>query len=130
MFDTAYNIALFTIGIISSLITIVGWFPQAIKTFKTHDTSGISLAFYSLIYISSIFWIIYAFLALFIPGGDKNVTIPSSLPPVLITNLVAIVLNTIILMIKIKNIVKAKNANMSEREYINSLNNKNKSTEN
>ncbi len=128
MFDTPYNIALFTIGIISSLITIVGWFPQAIKTFKTHDTSGISLAFYSLIYISSIFWIIYAFLALFIPGGDKATTIPSSLP-VLITNLVAIVLNTIILMIKIKNIMKAKKLNITEREYIDSLNDKNKSTE-
>ncbi len=127
MFSSTYNIILFIIGIISSLITIIGWFPQAIKTFKTHDTSGISLAFYGLIYVSSIFWIIYALLALLNPEGSMNVKLPSSLP-VLITNIVAIILNTIILMIKIKNIKKAKHLGITEREYIDKLNNK--STEN
>ncbi len=127
MFYSTYNIVLFIIGIISSLITIIGWFPQAIKTFKTHDTTGISLVFYSLIYISSIFWIIYALLTLFNPDTHWSVRLASSLP-VLITNIVALLLNTIIVLIKFKNIARSKKLNITEREYID-MKMKQKSTE-
>ena len=126
MFNTTFSIVVFVIGIVSSLLTMTGWFPQAIKTLKTRDTSGISLSFYSLVYISSIFWIAYSIMVIINPDStDLGIKLSSGLP-VLITNVVSITLNTIIISIKFINMNKAKKEGISEREYIsNKINNKN-----
>lgn len=103
------------LGCVASVLTIIGWFPQAIKTFRTKDTSGISLGFYGLVYISTIIWLVYAIIFVANQGAGWYASVP-----VLVTNAFALTLNTIILLIKWKNMHAAKKAGISEREYISS----------
>ncbi len=102
-----------TLGCIASVLTIIGWFPQAIKTFRTKDTSGISLGFYGLVYVSTIIWLVYAIIFVANQGAGWYSSIP-----VLVTNAFALALNTIILLIKFRNMTQAKKENLTEREYI------------
>lgn len=115
---STYAIILLVIGCIASFITVIGWFPQAIKTFKTRDTSGISIGFYGLVYISTIIWLIYGILLLCDPSITDIVSaLPGSLP-LIITNFVALILNSIIIWIKANNMMKSKKLGKSEKEYI------------
>ncbi len=113
-----YVIILLIIGGVASLLTVIGWFPQAIKTFKTRDTSGISIGFYGLVYISTVIWLAYGILLICDPSiSDITSALPGSLP-LIITNFTALILNSIIIWIKINNMLKAKKLNKSEKEYI------------
>lgn len=115
---STYAIIILVIGCLASFLTVIGWFPQAIKTFKTRDTSGISLGFYGLVYISTIIWLIYGILLLADPTVSDIISVlPGSLP-LIITNFVALVLNSIILFIKIKNMSNAKKVGKTEKDYI------------
>jgi len=55
-----WNIEL--IGIIAAVLTTVGFVPQLVKTLKTKDVEGISLAMYLVLFIGLIFWLTYGFL--------------------------------------------------------------------
>lgn len=76
------------IGLVAAICTTVSFIPQAIKTIKTKDTSGISLSMYSLFAFGTVMWLIYG--------------IFSSNLPVSLANGVTLIFSLIILFYKIK----------------------------
>ncbi len=50
------------IGYFAAILTTGSFLPQAIKTIKTRDTSGISLVMYSLFSLGVLMWLIYGLL--------------------------------------------------------------------
>ncbi|MBC7004362.1 SemiSWEET transporter [Photobacterium sp. BZF1] len=48
-----------SIGLIAAFFTTVSFIPQALKTLKTRDTSGISLPMYIMFFMGVSLWIIY-----------------------------------------------------------------------
>jgi len=76
------------IGLVAALCTSTSFLPQAIKTIRTRDTSGISLSMYCVFAAGTLLWLIY------------GVMIGSY--PVVIANTITIVLASIILYYKIK----------------------------
>lgn len=77
------------VGYIGAFLTTVSFLPQAIQTIKTRDTSGISLAMYSMFVVGVVFWLTYGILL-------NNITI-------IIGNIVTLILSGIVLSIKIHN---------------------------
>ena len=47
------------LGLCAAFLTTFGFLPQAIKIFKTQDTSGISLNMYVVLIIGVILWLAY-----------------------------------------------------------------------
>lgn len=86
------------LGILASILTTSSFIPQAVKTIKTKDTSGISLGMYSMFTMGVLLWLSYG---LFI----KDIAI-------IIGNIITFILAFIILMYKIGNVKKE-----GEREY-------------
>lgn len=76
------------IGYFAAILTTLSFLPQAIKTIKTKDTSGISLIMYSIFTIGVLGWLIYGFI--------KNDI------PIFIANLVILSLAGVILSLKVK----------------------------
>lgn len=76
------------IGYFAAILTTLSFLPQAIKTIKTKDTSGISLIMYSMFTIGVLGWLIYGFI--------KNDI------PIFIANLVTLSLAGVILSLKVK----------------------------
>ena len=76
------------IGFIAAFCTTISFLPQAIKTIKTKDTSGISLGMY-VIFTSGVFaWTVYGLMV-----GDY---------PIIIANIVTFLLSSTILVLKLK----------------------------
>lgn len=50
------------LGLCAAFLTTFGFLPQAIKIFKTQDTSGISLNMYVVLIIGVILWLAYGIL--------------------------------------------------------------------
>jgi MtN3 and saliva related transmembrane protein len=76
------------VGYMAAFGTTVSFFPQAIKTIKTKDTSGISLLMYAIFTAGTLLWLIY------------GIMYPSL--PVALANAVTFILAAIILVYKIK----------------------------
>jgi len=76
------------IGFAAAFGTTSSFLPQAIKTIRTKDTSGISLYMYWLFTIGTFFWLAYGIL--------------SNSWPVAIANAITALLATIILVYKIR----------------------------
>lgn len=76
------------IGYIAAILTTLSFFPQAIRTIKTKDTSGLSLLMYSLFTIGILFWLIYG-----IQLGEL---------PIILANAVTLLLSSIILGMKLR----------------------------
>jgi len=47
------------IGLLAAFITTASFLPQVIKTYKTKDTSGLSLTMYITFFIGIVLWLIY-----------------------------------------------------------------------
>ncbi len=47
------------IGYVAATLTTVSFVPQALKTFRTRDVSGISLGMYSLFATGVALWLVY-----------------------------------------------------------------------
>jgi MtN3 and saliva related transmembrane protein len=75
-------------GLIAAACTTTSFIPQAIKTIQTKDTSGISLAMYSLFAFGTLMWLLYG--------------IFSSNIPVSLANGITLIFASIILFYKIK----------------------------
>lgn len=122
MFSSPYSIAQFIIGIFGAITTITCFLPQGIKTFVSKDTSGLSKWFFISALISSLFWLTIGSMTIASPAyfneGDWASAISSGLPPI-ITNIFTVVINTIVLFIKYKNISNAKKQKITETEYCN-----------
>ncbi len=50
------------IGIVAAICTTGAFLPQAIKTFKTKDTKGISILMYSFSTLGIFLWLVYGLL--------------------------------------------------------------------
>ena len=60
------------VGLLAAFCTTASFVPQAIKTIKTKDTSGISLAMYSLFAFGTVVWFIFGLLSQDIPVSIAN----------------------------------------------------------
>ena len=49
------------IGLIAGGLTVVGYLPQVVRTVRTRDTKGLSLAMFAIIMTSAMLWMIYGF---------------------------------------------------------------------
>jgi len=76
------------IGLLAAIFTTSSFLPQAIKTIKTKDTSGISLGMYFLFSFGTLLWFIYGIM-------DSDL-------PIMIANGITLIFATIILSYKIK----------------------------
>ena len=61
------------IGYLAAFGTTVSFLPQAIKTIKTKDTSGISLYMYALFTMGTAFWLTYGLMIGSLPVTIANV---------------------------------------------------------
>ncbi len=77
------------IGAIAAFLTTASFLPQAIKTIKTRDTSGISFVMYLMFVVGVGFWLAYGVLL-------KNHVI-------IIANVVTFILAGAVLVVKVKN---------------------------
>ncbi|MGZ3754519.1 MAG: SemiSWEET transporter [Mucilaginibacter sp.] len=60
------------IGFMAAFSTTISFLPQAIKTIKTKDTSGISLSMYAVFTLGTLFWLIYGILTPSLPVAVAN----------------------------------------------------------
>jgi len=84
------------LGTIAACLTTASFVPQAIKTIRTRDVSGISLLMYIMLLIGAVLWAIYGFTL--------------GLYPVWIANVTLTFFVLIILVIKVQETRKAKRA--------------------
>lgn len=63
----------FILGSIAAILTSVSFLPQAIKTIKTKDTSGISLSMYLIFVTGVAMWLIYGIIIQSLPVILGNV---------------------------------------------------------
>lgn len=75
------------IGSVAALLTTVAYVPQTIQTIRTRATDDLSLPTFLMLFLGTILWSIYAILLRDIP--------------ILATNLISLVLASIILYIKL-----------------------------
>jgi len=80
------------IGFAAAIITTSSFIPQAIKTWKTRNTQGISLIMYIFFTFGVLLWLIYGI-------GVKDY-------PIILANGVSIGLSAFILYVKIQNVRK------------------------
>jgi MtN3 and saliva related transmembrane protein len=76
------------IGYLAAFLTTFSFVPQALKTFRTRDVSGISLGMYSCFAAGVAFWLVYGWLI--------------SAWPVVIANIITLSLALCILVMKLK----------------------------
>ncbi len=81
------------IGYFAAFLTTASFLPQVIKALKTQDTSGISLIMYLMFISGVILWLIYGILL------ENKI--------IIFANLITLILAGIVLLIKIKNSLKA-----------------------
>ncbi len=80
------------VGMMAAILTTASFFPQAMKTIKTRDTSGISLLMYLMFFIGVCFWLAYGILL-----GNTIIVI---------ANFITLILAGTVLAIKIHNVSK------------------------
>jgi MtN3 and saliva related transmembrane protein len=76
------------LGLAAATGTTISFIPQALKTIRTKDTSGISLSMYSLFAFGTLLWLLYGIFT-------NNI-------PVYIANGITLVFACIILVYKLK----------------------------
>ncbi len=76
------------VGLAAAFCTTISFLPQAIKTIQTKNTSGISLAMYSLFAFGTLLWLLYG--------------VFSSDMPIMIANGITLVFASIILVYKVR----------------------------
>lgn len=76
------------IGAVGATLTTVSFIPQAVKTIRTRDTSGISLGMYAMFTVGVACWLAYGFVLMSWP--------------MIVSNIVTLVLSTTILTLKLR----------------------------
>ncbi len=77
-----------TIGYVAAVLTTVSFIPQAAKTIRTRDTSGISLGMYAVFTVGVAFWLCY------------GIVLESW--PMILSNIVTLGLSSTILALKLR----------------------------
>jgi MtN3 and saliva related transmembrane protein len=88
MADPLVSPAVRALGYLAALLTTLSFFPQALKTLRSGDTSGISLRMYSLFTAGIALWAVYG-----VCTGDG---------PLIVANLVTLVPAGIVLERKLR----------------------------
>lgn len=83
-----------TIGFLAAFCTTISFLPQVIRTIRTRNTLGISLGMYSIFVVGIVLWLAYGILI-----NDL---------PMILANSVTFVLASIILSMKIIDVVKGE----------------------
>jgi MtN3 and saliva related transmembrane protein len=60
------------LGLVAAFCTTISFIPQALKTIKTKDVSGISLLMYSFFAGGTLLWLVYGILSANIPITVAN----------------------------------------------------------
>lgn len=76
------------IGLIAAFLTTAAFVPQAYKTWKTKDVSGLSLPMFSMFTLGIVLWLIYGLLT-------NNL-------PIILANVITAALSFMLLFFKIK----------------------------
>ncbi|MBC8041897.1 MAG: SemiSWEET transporter [Rhizobacter sp.] len=76
------------IGLVAAFCTTISFVPQALKTIRTKETSGISLSMYSLFTVGTLLWLIFGVMSLNLP--------------IIAANFITLIFATVILAYKIK----------------------------
>ncbi len=76
------------VGLAAASCTTISFIPQAIKTIRSRDTTGISLGMYLLFAIGTLLWLLYGI-------GSNDI-------PIIIANSVTLVFASVILVYKFK----------------------------
>ena len=76
------------IGFIAATLTTVSFVPQAWKTFRTRDVSGISLVMYSLFTTGVALWLAYG--------------LATANPPLILSNVITLALAVAVLVMKLR----------------------------
>lgn len=63
------------IGFAAAFCTTVAFVPQCVQTWKTRDTSGISLAMYLIFVVGVALWTVYGFLTFDWPVAFANLLV-------------------------------------------------------
>ena len=96
-----------TFGFIAAGLTTIAFLPQVIKTWRTKKAEDVSLIMLVMFITGLLFWIIYA--------------IQENALPVLIANIITLILNMFIMILKL--IYNTKNKSMKSKKVLeNSLN--------
>ena len=73
------------IGYLAAFLTTVAFLPQAIKTIRTRDTSGLSLAMYACLTVGIVMWLLHGIhLGDYALIGANSVTLFLALPILII----------------------------------------------
>lgn len=83
-----------TLGYIAAFCTTCSFIPQVLHIFKTRDTQSISLAMYSIFVTGVALWLVYGVLM--------------TDPPIIIANAITLLLSSIILIMKIKDVTSKR----------------------
>jgi len=75
------------LGYIGTILTIIAFLPQAIRTIRTRQTRDLSLPTYIILVISALVWTVYG--------------IGTHAPPIAITNSVVFLSSSVILFLKL-----------------------------
>ena len=75
-------------GYVAATLTTAAFFPQAIKTIRSKDTSGVSLGMYVVFTIGVAFWLLY------------GIALQSW--PMIISNIITFALSATILVLKLR----------------------------
>jgi len=76
------------IGYVAATLTTLSFLPQAIKTIRSRDTRGISLAMYAVFTVGVAFWLGYGFVL-----GSW---------PMIVSNIITLILSATILTMKLR----------------------------
>jgi MtN3 and saliva related transmembrane protein len=87
------------VGVTAAVFSTINQLPQAVKTIRTKDTYSLSLWMYTLVWIATSLWLLYGLLL-------KDT-------PLILSNSVAIIPITLILLIKIRNTLSGKDKSHS-----------------
>lgn len=85
-----------TVGVLAAIFSTINQLPQAWKTIRSKDTYSLSLWMYSLVWVATSLWLFYGILL--------NDT------PLILSNSIAIIPISFILVIKIMNTVSGKDS--------------------
>jgi len=75
------------VGFSAAILTTVAFFPQALKSWRTRDLSGISLSMYSLFTVGVALWLVYGVIL--------------SSWPIIVGNAITLVLASAVLALKV-----------------------------
>jgi len=102
------------IGLFAAICIGVYMMPQLIKTIKTKDTSGISIAMFIIALVGDLFFVIDG---IGILADKSNAQRLSAGLPILLANLAALIISAIIAFFKFRNMYMAKKLNMTEKTF-------------